>query len=83
MTTAYTPDLSPITDDIHPAIGPWELPVFVAEHDLATEEQLDAIDEEVKAEVMDAVEFAENSPFPPVETMYEDVYVQEDYPFIS
>ena len=32
---------------------------------------------------MEAVEFAENSPFPPVETMYEDVYVQDDYPFIA
>ena len=57
--------------------------LYITEHELATEEQLDAIDEEVKAEVMASVEFAENSPFPPLETMYEDVYVQEDYPFIS
>ena len=56
---------------------------YIVEHDLATIPALDEIDEEVKAEVMAAVEFAENSPFPPVETMYEDVYVQEDYPFIS
>lgn len=57
--------------------------LYILEHDIATESQLDEIDESVKAEVMDAVQFAENSPFPPVETMYEDVYVQEDYPFIS
>lgn len=57
--------------------------LYIAEHELATDEQLDQIDEEVKAEVMAAVEFAEKSPFPPVETMYEDVYVQDDYPFIS
>ena len=57
--------------------------LYILEHDLAPEARLDEIDEEVKAEVMDAVKFAEESPFPPVETMYEDVYVQEDYPFIS
>ncbi len=34
MTTAYTPDVSQITDEIHPAVGPWELPVFPEEHEL-------------------------------------------------
>ncbi|OZC03064.1 pyruvate dehydrogenase (acetyl-transferring) E1 component subunit alpha [Rubricoccus marinus] len=56
---------------------------YMLEHELSTIEALDEIDESVKAEVMQAVEFAENSPFPPEETMYEDVYVQKDYPFIS
>ena len=55
---------------------------YMVENDLATNEDLDAVDEEVKQEVMASVEFAENSPFPPLETMYEDVYVQDDYPFI-
>jgi pyruvate dehydrogenase E1 component alpha subunit len=55
---------------------------YMIEHDIASNDDLDAVDEEVKQEVMDSVEFAEQSPFPPVETMYEDVYVQEDYPFI-
>ena len=32
---------------------------------------------------MAAVEFAEQSPLPDVSTMYEDVYVQENYPFIA
>ena len=45
--------------------------------------ELDAIDEEVKQEVMDSVEFAENSPFPPLETIYEDVYVEDDFPFLT
>ena len=56
---------------------------YIVDHDLATNDDLDAVDEDVKAEVMASVEFAEQSPLPPVETMYEDVYVQEDYPFIS
>ena len=55
--------------------------LYIVEHELATQADLDRIDEEVKAEVMAAVEFAENSPLPDVSTMYEDVYVQEDYPF--
>ena len=56
--------------------------MYVLEHELATQADLDQVDEDVKAEVMAAVEFAEQSPLPDVSTMYEDVYVQEDYPFI-
>jgi pyruvate dehydrogenase E1 component alpha subunit len=41
---------------------------------IANDEQLRAIDEEVKAEVQDAVEFAEQSPPPAPETLYEYVY---------
>ncbi|MCS7162960.1 MAG: pyruvate dehydrogenase (acetyl-transferring) E1 component subunit alpha [Bacteroidia bacterium] len=43
---------------------------------------LEQIEEEVAAEVADAVEFAERSPYPEPEALYEDVYVQKDYPFI-
>jgi pyruvate dehydrogenase E1 component alpha subunit len=41
---------------------------------IATEEQLRALDEEAKAEVQDAVRFAEESPFPAPETVDEYVY---------
>lgn len=57
------------------------LKAYIMEHELAKVEDLDQIDEEVKAEVLASVEFAENSPLPPLESIYEDVYVQEDYPF--
>ena len=56
---------------------------YILDNELFTIERLDEIDEDVKAEVMASVEFAEQSPVPPIETMYEDVYVQEDYPFIA
>jgi pyruvate dehydrogenase E1 component alpha subunit len=46
-------------------------------------EALDKIDAEVKTEVAASMEFAENSPLPPIETIYEDVYAQEDYPFLT
>jgi pyruvate dehydrogenase E1 component alpha subunit len=49
----------------------------------ATEEDLEKIDEEIKAEVLDAVDFAEKSPYPDPSEIYTDVYVQTDYPFIK
>ena len=55
---------------------------YLLDHKLFSLDDLDGLDEEVKQEVAEAVEFAEQSPFPPVETMYEDVYTQSDYPFL-
>jgi pyruvate dehydrogenase E1 component alpha subunit len=40
-----------------------------------TEEQLHKLDEEIKAQVQDAVDFAEKSPEPPPEALFEDVLV--------
>ena len=40
-----------------------------------TEDALHKLDEEVKAEVQDAIDFAEKSPEPPPEALYEDVLV--------
>ena len=41
---------------------------------IATDEQLKAIDDETKAQVQDAVEFAEESPPPEPESLFEHVY---------
>ncbi|WP_345228105.1 pyruvate dehydrogenase (acetyl-transferring) E1 component subunit alpha [Hymenobacter koreensis] len=54
----------------------------ILEQGMASEDELNAIDEKIKGIVMESVEFAENSPYPPAEELYRDVYVQEDYPFI-
>ncbi len=56
---------------------------YLTENDLFSDDDLEEIDEEVKQEVLDAISFAEESDFPAEETMYEDIYTQEDYPFIS
>jgi len=56
---------------------------YLLQHGLSTNEELDAIDDEVKKEVQASVEFAEKSPFPPLESIYEDVYAQPDYPFLA
>ncbi|MEM6647987.1 MAG: pyruvate dehydrogenase (acetyl-transferring) E1 component subunit alpha [Bacteroidota bacterium] len=59
------------------------LKAYILEHDLSDNDALDVIDDEVKAEVMASVEFAENSPFPDESTIYEDIYTQKDYPFLA
>jgi pyruvate dehydrogenase E1 component alpha subunit len=50
---------------------------------IATQEELDAIDEKVKKQVDEAVKFAEESPWPKPEEAFEDIYVQSDYPFLK
>jgi pyruvate dehydrogenase E1 component alpha subunit len=45
---------------------------------LITEEQYEAIDAEVKAEANAAAKFAEESPLPTVESIFEDVYFEVD-----
>lgn len=47
-----------------------------------TEKQIEEIEARVKAEVDEAVQFAEESPYPDASELYKDVYVQEDYPYI-
>ena len=46
----------------------------------ATEEEIKAIKDKVKAEIDEAVKFAEASDFPDPSKIYEDNYVQKDYP---
>lgn len=47
-----------------------------------TDKQLADIQEQVKLEMDEAVQFAENSAFPLEADLYEDNYTQADYPFI-
>ena len=48
-----------------------------------TEQEIQDIIDWVKKEVEESVEFAENSPYPEGHELYEDVYVQTDYPYIK
>ena len=47
------------------------------------EDELKAVEKEVKAQVEDAIKFAEESPLPDASELYEDVYMQSDYPFVN
>ena len=49
----------------------------------ASEEDLEAMDVVAKNEVEEAVKFAESSPLPSAEELYNDVYKTPDYPFIK
>lgn len=48
----------------------------------ATEEEIKKMDKRVKARVAECEKFAEESPYPDINVMYDVVYSQEDYPFI-
>jgi len=48
----------------------------------ATEADFEAIEEKIKVEVQASVDFAEASPYPPVEEIYKDIYVEPNYPYI-
>jgi pyruvate dehydrogenase E1 component alpha subunit len=48
-----------------------------------TDKEIEAIDQWVKKEVEESVAFAENSPYPAAEELYQDVYIQTDYPYIK
>lgn len=49
----------------------------------ANEAWFDEMELKIETTVNDAVEFSENSPFPDPEALFEDVYMQHDYPFIK
>jgi len=58
-----------------------KLKALLVEKKLMQDAEFDAIDESIKERVQKAVDFAENSPYPPASELYTDVYVG-DYPFI-
>ncbi|TXB66739.1 pyruvate dehydrogenase (acetyl-transferring) E1 component subunit alpha [Vicingus serpentipes] len=49
----------------------------------ATDKQIDAIGAKIKKQIEDAIKFAEDSPLPEPEAMYEDIYAEPNYPFIK
>ena len=59
------------------------LKAYIIGRGIGTNEMLDAFDEEVKSIVLRSVEFADNDPFPELDEIYDNVYTQKDYPFLS
>ena len=55
----------------------------ILENKLATEEEIKTIKDKIKAEIKDAFQFAEDSPWPDPKELYTDNYLQEDYPFLT
>ena len=53
-------------------IGPWHSSITCK-----------CLDKRLKAQVMEAVKFAEDSPFPEGDQIYTDVYKEPNYPFVE
>lgn len=56
---------------------------YILKNKFATAEELKEIDNKIKADVMESVKFAEESAYPDPSEAFKDVYVQEDYPYIT
>lgn len=57
--------------------------MVIEEKKYASAEEIEEIDNRVKDLVNECVKFAEDSDFPAPDSLYKNVYVQEDYPFIK
>ncbi len=55
----------------------------IKENKWLKEKEIEEINDWVKKEVSESVKFAEESPYPDAEELYEDVYIQKDYPYIK
>jgi pyruvate dehydrogenase E1 component alpha subunit len=51
---------------------------YILENDIATEAALKKIDDKIEQEVLDAIDFADNSDFPKDEELYEDMFVEDE-----
>ena len=58
------------------------LKAYLLEHKLASITELDEVDRSVKEEVKASVEFADSSPLPPLEAIYDHVYTEPGFPFL-
>ncbi len=55
----------------------------IKENKYLTEKQITNINEDVKSQVLACEKFADESPYPEKQQMYDMVYEQEDYPFLK
>ena len=55
----------------------------IYDNKLATEEEIRPINERVEKAVVESVKFAEESPWPDDSEVYKDIYVDQNYPFIT
>ena len=55
----------------------------IKKNKLSSDSDLEKINIRVKLLIEESIKFAEDSPFPEPEAMYEDIYAEPDYPFIK
>ncbi|TVQ68571.1 MAG: pyruvate dehydrogenase (acetyl-transferring) E1 component subunit alpha [Balneolaceae bacterium] len=59
------------------------LKTYILEKDIAKEKDLEAINEKVEEVVLEAVEFADSNDFPDAKELYQDVYADDDFPYLT
>lgn len=55
----------------------------ILDYKYASEKEIENIDRQIEEEIEACVKFAEESPFPDDTAVYENIYTQTDYPFIT
>jgi len=55
----------------------------ILKNKIATEKAIESINKKVNDEINEALKFADESPYPEADAIYEDVYYQKDYPYIK
>ena len=55
----------------------------IVKEKIASQKEIDKIKDDIKAEVDAAYKFADESEYPSPDALYENNYVQEDYPFLT
>jgi pyruvate dehydrogenase E1 component alpha subunit len=60
-----------------------QLKKWMTDQQLLDQTAYDALEERIETQVQEAVDFAENSPWPEEAEMFRDVYLQADYPYIT
>lgn len=65
------------------ALDPVErLKTYISKHKIASKDKIEKITEEIEQEVLDAIDFAENSDRPSEEELYHGVYADDDVDFL-
>ena len=56
---------------------------YLTENNIVSEDELHEVEHKVEEEVQEAIQFAENSPEPPLDELFDNVYVKDDYVHFS
>ncbi len=54
---------------------------YLLDEDIIDEDKVEEIEQSVEDQVMEAIDFAEESDFPEKEALYDHMFVEDDYPF--
>lgn len=54
---------------------------YLLDKEIIDQDKVDSIQDEVEDTIMEAIDFAEESDFPDKDALYDDMFVEDDYPF--